>query len=335
VKPAVLIANPLDAGLQRYTRALNDVLLAAGADVTTVSVPEPSASGASRFEWLARYVISVARQRSGRWDKVILAWPALGYWDLVAASALGLGRAEVVLHDPRPLVHARGYGVMARGAASSRLARGQAIVHSKNAQVEVKQATTLARLSLLPLPIFSPRSKAPSGDPVVRVLGQYKRDRDLDALERIAKDAPPGWALEIVGRGWPPVAGWTVRNLFITEDEFSALLGTSAVVLVPYRRFFQSEVAVRALEAGTPVVGPENTSLEELLGAASPWLVRGDDWVAAIDRALAADAGSIHDLASKTREEVVIAWTAWLHEDSAAVDVARRTEAVPSTGHAS
>ncbi|WP_210494634.1 hypothetical protein [Patulibacter sp. SYSU D01012] len=73
----------------------------------------------------------------------------------------------------------------------------------------------------------------------------------------------------------------------MSEDELTQSLRASNVVLIPYSRYYQSGIAIRALEEGTPVVGRRHTFLESLLGAAYPGLVDSestDEWLAAIER---------------------------------------------------
>jgi hypothetical protein len=141
-------------------------------------------------------------------------------------------------------------------------------------------------------------------------MGQFKRDRDLEALADIAA-APEDWSLEIIGRGWPEVPGWEVRDEFVAEDEFEALIAEADVIVIPYERFFQSGVAVRALEQAVPVVAPPSDSILAMLGSDSPWIARGD-WAAAVRAALEADSGSVAELAKSLNREASDRWASWL-----------------------
>jgi hypothetical protein len=144
------------------------------------------------------------------------------------------------------------------------------------------------------------------------VLGQYKPARDVDALRRLARNIGPSADLQIHGRGWPEIQGWAVRSDFVPESEMDALISSSSVVLVPYRRFFQSGVAIRCLENGIPVVGPVNTSLDELFGERSPLLVRHpDDWVRAVHRALAGGGDDAVRAGQAWRTRCEQEWSAW------------------------
>lgn len=94
---------------------------------------------------------------------------------------------------------------------------------------------------------------------------------------------------ELVGRGWPHLPGWTTRDEFVPEEEFSELVASSAAVMLPYRHFFQSGVAVRAAEAGVPVIGPAEGQLSEMFGGDYPGLVHDgetESWMRAVSSVL-------------------------------------------------
>lgn len=122
---------------------------------------------------------------------------------------------------------------------------------------------------------------------MVLVLGQYKPARDLSLMTAIAPLLhAAGWEPTVAGRGWPHVEGWRVIDRFMAESDFLALLSSAAMVLLPYRFYFQSGVALRALEAGVPVVGRPTGFLmsifgERFPGAVSEWNHPGA-WLAAV-----------------------------------------------------
>jgi hypothetical protein len=146
----------------------------------------------------------------------------------------------------------------------------------------------------------------------VRVLGQYKADRDVAALQRLATEVPHGWQLEIVGRGWNPVPGWHTHNRFALERELADLITSSSVVVIPYRRFFQSGVAVRCLELGVPIAGPRQSSLGALVGEDCSWLVSGDDWLTAIMSAVATEPAAVCQVAEAAYHRAELGWRAWV-----------------------
>ena len=165
-----------------------------------------------------------------------------------------------------------------------------------------------------PSPVGSPR-------PVVRVLGQYKQDRDLEVLRLLASELRGQFELEIVGRGWPEIAGWRVDARFVAESELDLLIRTSDAVLIPYRRFYQSGIAIRALENGTPVVGRAGTSLDALYGSDSKLLVREDSvgvavdlaaWVTAVKYATTDGALEAEEAGRQHFNEVAADWQRWL-----------------------
>lgn len=310
----VVIVNPLGAALAHYTASLESLLRDCGAVVRVATLVEPSTSGQRREQWVIDYLKllrQVARDSFGA--RIILVWPVLGYWDIsVARVTMRHLTPQVVVHDPEPLNRAVGYGRIARrlsGFASS----GPAIVHSRLAARVVREQTTLPLVEL-PLPMFQPRqhSERDIDSIVVRVLGQYKPDRDIQAMERLAAEGPADWRYEVVGRGWPHIAGWNVRDQFVRESEFDALIRSSHTVLIPYRRFFQSDVAVRCLELGTPIVGPRDSSLQSLVGEGSSWLVTNDQWLPSTIAAIDSSDDQVGNVAVAAYNEARSGWAEWL-----------------------
>jgi hypothetical protein len=94
-------------------------------------------------------------------------------------------------------------------------------------------------------------------------------------------------------------------DTFVTEEAVDDKSRPSSVILIPYSRFFQSGVALRSIELGTPVVGPCDSSLGDLVGSDSPGLVDGDDWPAAINAATSADADELTRVARDAYRRVV------------------------------
>lgn len=310
----VVLLNPLGASLAHYQNALSSVLERTGADVRSVGCVEPSRAGVSRVRWLSTY-LQAARAGRGTRSAVHLAiWPALGHWDIALLPTVLQRRLSFVLHDPQPLVHARGYGSVPRAAALAASRSSETIVHSQAAVAAARQGIGPRRLTVLPHPTHPASAHPPAPpSPVVRVLGQYKAERDLQALARIGAEAPPGWQLEIIGRGWPEISGWSVNDSFVSEDEFTDAIRTSTVVLVPYTRFFQSGVAIRCLENGVPIVGPADSSLKDLLGTSCSWLVHADDWLPHIAAAIASrPSATAQRTALALDHQAVTAWRAWI-----------------------
>lgn len=330
----VLLLNPLGAALEHYTVALERQLADCGAAVRTVALLEPSAPGQTRIGWIASYLRALWHAaRAGSGAVVVQTWPVLGYWDFLIARCIARRpRFFLVIHDPVPLVRALGYGRVARAVASLRPMGACAIVHSAAAADAVVADANPAALVELPHPMLPPRAResSPPRAPVVRVLGQYKPDRDTDVMRALAADGPAGVRYEVVGRGWPQIAGWTVEAGFVPEAGFDALIRDSSAIVIPYSRFFQSGVAVRALELGTPVVGLRASSLAELLGVESDWLVDGGEWTRATQAAIDADAQMVEQVAIAAYIRARGTWSAWL---DAVLGIAQDSvQSAPSAG---
>ena len=246
---------------------------------------------------------------------MLVVWPVLGYLDVVLLAMLRT-RSSLIIHDPRPLVSATGYGAISRALARIFKNHVEIIVHSEQAAAVVRREAPTFTLTTLPHPMLEPvATDRPASElPTVQVFGQYKPDRDLDALSSIATGLQGLANFAIDGRGWPELEGWTVRNRFVPEEEVDDLIARSAVVVIPYRHFFQSGVAIRALESAVPFVGPRDSSLSDLVGTSSSWLASSSDtksWFRAVDNALGATRdGSVQ--AGKTwRIKSIDEWKSW------------------------
>lgn len=278
----VVVVNPLQMALAHYADAFRDTARAAGVSTTEISFPEPSAAADGRFRWLLRYIRALRRaaalaKRSG--GRIVVLWPVLGYLDCLL-GVLFAGRVELVMHDPKPLVSARGYGALSTFIARLVSARASLIVHSEAALAEVT-SLGFRRVASINHPVMESLSTLHiGGAPVVRVLGQYKTDRDLRMMETVAAASPESWTFEVCGRGWPTVPGWETDARFLEEEEFDMKIRTASAILVPYTRFYQSGVALRALEVGTPVVAPADSVLGPLISPShrtdeDPWSAVG------------------------------------------------------------
>jgi hypothetical protein len=262
------------------------------------------------------------RKLAGSGEIVIVLWPLLGWYDLMLLTNRGRGRMLVIVHDPRPLRPQVGLNERA-GRLAARLGHRlpTVICHSSAATADATQAVRGLEVWTVPHPILRRDEVAqhkaercgPTKNPVIGVFGQYKPARDLDLLERLAaRWASDGWKGKIFGRGWPQIPGWEVQSRFLSEAELAQRVAEVDVALIPYRHYYQSGIAIRAVEAGTPIVGLANPFLEELLGSAYPGLVASDDdsgWVEGIRRTLAATT-SAEDPSSQIAER----WTDLLRD---------------------
>lgn len=304
----VIVVNPLGGALDHYTAALRQHLVDAGVEAQIRAINEPSAAGTSRLTWLLHYVALLgsaglqSRQRRGR-VRVLVTWPVLGFWDLLLVKFFCGSSGLVVYHDPKPLVRSIGSGTQVSALVGRVRDRPGTLVHSEEAARAMEDLGLAEGLIMVAHPVLGAHAhKAGQPDvsrgnscPHVRVLGQYKQDRDIDLLESLAAKLGADCEFEIVGRGWPTVRGWQVDSRFVAEDELDRLVTTSDALIIPYKRFYQSGIAIRALEHSVPVVGRAETSLRDLYGAESPLLVEQnggsenrdiDAWAHALEYAL-------------------------------------------------
>lgn len=262
------IYNPLPGALNHYARAL-DLALEGLPFHTVAAAGIEVGSRRGRLTALTGHVrVLTASPNAPMLD----LWPGLGHWEVVALAARR-GTSAVVIHDPDPLRAGVGYGSKARRYGVRVSGRVTVVAHSR-AAFERLADMGYQNISHVPLPILPIREPASPRLPVIRVIGQYKRERDTRILEAIAPLlARQGFKAEILGRGWPPVAGWTVRSEFLDEPAFDRALAEATAVIIPYKRYWQSDVAIRALEHGTPVVGAAEGFLGEVFGPSWPGLV--------------------------------------------------------------
>lgn len=310
---SLVVINPLPQTLHHYTGEILRVAEQRASRVGTVGVE--ASSGLSRWRRAQVHISAVRRVPST--TPLLLTWPAFGH-----AEPLILGgreaRTALTFHDPRPLRRQAGHGMTAvrLGPKLARQRRLLVLSHSA-AATRVLRALGYSEVVQLPLPMSMPGNLVDGHDSVVRVLGQHKRVRDLDLLRSLGpRLASMGLTCEIVGRDWPEIPGWRRRPHFVPEEEFDALLASSAAILIPYSEFFQSDVAVRASEHGTPVVGLGESHLEEMLGEDYDGLVpvtgEVDQWVAAVSSVLEnRDAHSARCVGAATRADEQ--WRSLLH----------------------
>jgi hypothetical protein len=290
---SVTLFNPLPATLGHYQDALEQTLRRAG--VPSIGVePHPATDAPASHLARARAHLRSIRSRPAGAETLIL-WPAFGWLE---PAVWGRGRkSTLIVHDPTPIRRQYGYGAAARGLARSCLDLGELelICHTGAAREEVVRRVGPRRQPVLCLhPIASrptePDQRAPrvDGAPIVLVAGQYKPTRDVKLLAQLGpllRDA--GLHPRIIGRGWAPLAGWDVKDSFVSEADFDLELRRASVLLIPYRRYWQSGVAVRAIENGTEVIGSRTEFLATLLGGDHPGLIEGDFdarvWLASIE----------------------------------------------------
>lgn len=209
----------------------------------------------------------------------VVTWPLLGWWEMPLWRH-NAHKTLVVMHDPEALVRQNGLSPSS-AAASARISGAKwphLVTMSPEAYALTARYFNAERVHLVPHPMTAPvTDNSTRAGRKVLVLGQHKPARDLDVMASIATPLrAAGWEPTVAGRGWPLIPGWNVVDRFLAEQEFHELICSSAVVLLPYRYYFQSGVALRALEAGVPVVGRQTGFLTSIFGTGFPGAV--DDW---------------------------------------------------------
>lgn len=294
--PDLTFTNPLPRAFAHYVCQIEQTL--GRCSVSTSALPTRVVEGKlgvpGRIWMLANSFRNARDNRNGNVPNLQL-WPSLG---LLEARLWGTRspRNIVAIHDPVPLRAQVGYGrVSAWWASRAHPSHAPIImVHSTAAQNEVRRLLPHHNLVQVLLPVLSHQTLGPeSADPLVVVAGQYKKERNLDLLAALGPSlVASGLRPEIHGAGWPTkIPGWTVHDGFLTEEQLESVLSQAWVVLLPYRRYFQSGIAIRALEQGTLTVGTRTGFTEDLLGPANPSIVddldSADDWHRAITETIA------------------------------------------------
>jgi hypothetical protein len=317
----VLVINPLKHTLAHYEGELVDTLRNSGHNAVEIAATTPGdgvTGPADRVVVAARTVWERMRMaRFVRRQIVIVVWPLFGYLEPLTLMRMArYNTVYIVVHDPSPLRRSYGQSYWARKVFKKVVQRRKIriLYHTEHAQqVGVRDngvSGVVVPHPIRPGPLNTEgRPGRAVSRPVVRVLGQYKQTRSLAALAAIADQAAGLCHLEIHGRGWPEIQGWSVMNRFVPENEFTALVESSDCVIIPYDLFFQSGVAVRCLEAGVPVVAPHHEHIAQLYGDDWVGTVRDETgWYEALVRALAVDGAEIRSRRVDVAKQTQRAW---------------------------
>jgi hypothetical protein len=313
--PVVSLVNPLPAALHHYERELVDVLGTCElAGVQRDGSPGIEMTDGDASSRLGR-AVNTLRWRLHGVDPAavrLVLWPVFGLAD-AATWVRRRGTTWLIVHDPEPLRRQVGMGRIAAqlGGYASRHGVG-VIVHSEPAAAVLRRngwSTTM-----LPHPIRRPVDDQSLPGSRLTVLGQWKPARSLAPLQALA--AAEQWRdrRDVVGRGWPAVAGWAVDSRFVSEAELRERIAGSACLVLPYDRYFQSNIAVRCLEQRRPVVGRPHPFLQSLYGATWPGLVEDEDWVAATARAVTVTAEELDRLRQDYWERCILAWQQFVRQ---------------------
>jgi hypothetical protein len=298
--------------MEHYIRELR---ASADTELTLTQVDTEGLSSFAKLRAVLRHVV-VARRICRRHDDVLVVWPLLGWLELILWCApRRRGRCAIVFHDPIPLRRQLGLGrfsaLLARHVAP--FARVELICHSETAAEAVSEQLGV-RPTRLPHPFVVQARTTDSVDGRVLVIGQYKPARDLELMSVIGPMlAAAGFSPRVAGRGWPTLEGWTTAVGFLSAEEFTRELSMASCVLVPYKFYFQSGVAVQALELGVPVVGYPTDFLKSLVGDRYPGLVSAEDpeaWVSAVRACHGSGPADAEGIFAGVRES----WRAWVSQ---------------------
>lgn len=316
--PRFGLLNPLPEALHHYAGELTAMLEEAGAQVLAlpaVSI-EKVDGGLARLHLMRRiFAERLAVQERRALDHTIVTWPSFGLVDPRLWRTQGQAQTSVVVHDPEPLRRQVGLGRGAALVASRGSRRGaEVLVHSQAARL-VLESRGVRVDRVVPHPMHRP---VPGWKPAghITVLGQFKAARDVAILADMGKALRElGYRTVIHGRGWPPVAGWDVSSRFLTEEEFDTVVRSAACIIIPYRKVFQSGVAVRAAELGVPAAGPATSNIAALYGEDWPGNVPGDssgfEWAERVHAAASTANGDLIDRARAAYEDTASAWMDW------------------------
>lgn len=286
----ISVANPLPQALAHYVTELTETLNRIGIGYDTM----PTRGVEGRTGSLGKLLMlrdALANPFSARLrtQPTLVAWPSLGLID-ARLWASTRTRNLLVLHDPIPIRKQVGFDPLSHKFAQ-RAGRHSPIIvsHSHDALVEARRILPKHSHIRLPHPILNSQAAASKPHPhrTVVVAGQYKPERNLNLLRELGPRLQEIGAVgKIYGRGWPEVPGWEVDSRFLDEREMDEVLARASVVLIPYSRYYQSGIALRALELGTMSLSPRNSFAEEVLGADA--IVESADtaeaWLSAVDR---------------------------------------------------
>lgn len=264
------LVNPLPTTLAHYQAELEETLTRIGVHTQTKSsAPAENLHGAlGKVRMLRNGLVNARRGR--RSSPSIQLWPTFGLLEPSLWKSSG-SRCAVVIHDPVPLRRQFGFGAVARQVAKRLTDRPGApvlIAHSEHALAEVREIFPRAKVMLAYHPVRTEDAVGAIGSGRVLVAGQFKPERDLELIRALGPGLQEhGIEARIVGRGWPTdIMGWTVDSRFVSEEELTRELSTASVLLLPYRNYFQSGIALRCLELGTRVVGERTGFLAAITG---------------------------------------------------------------------
>jgi D-inositol-3-phosphate glycosyltransferase len=248
----------------------------------------------------------------------------LELFGVLLARSLGM-RVVLTAHDVQPFVErlsvpwmaARAYGISDRVIAQSRTAEKEL---RAMLDVPVSSIDMIPHGSYLPFVGEVPtreRAKAqlglPQGAKVLLFFGQIKAVKGLDllirAMPRVLREHPEA-VLLVAGRAWKDDLGCyreqidalhisescVIHNRYIPDAEVADYYAAADLVVLPYRRIYQSGVLLMAMSHGRPVVASDLPGMAEVVSdGVTGYLFASGDAQALADR-LARVLGAEEDL---------------------------------------
>lgn len=217
---------------------------------------------------------------------VFQVWPTLGCWEVLLWRK---SKSIVFMHDPVPLRKQIGFSSSAKLMAKTPLLVGKCKVLSlsHDGLVRAQELFPLSQNIYAPHPIKTTVHQHQATGMTISIVGQYKQARDIQLIEELGERlTAKGYKTKIWGRGWPTsLSHWEVNSRFLSESELDQVIIDSRLIVLPYSFFFQSGIAIRALELGRLSVSIDNSFMRELFGQSSPNIVDGlelDNWTNAV-----------------------------------------------------
>jgi glycosyltransferase involved in cell wall biosynthesis len=250
----------------------------------------------------------------------LVLWPAFGWLEPMLWTGARKS-AKLIIHDPVPIRHQYGQGRVARAWARKAIRQTDTrfICHTDEAaratthQLDLSRPPAVCFHPVLTVPDTPTRRTADAAsDNIVLVAGQYKPSRDVELLSVLGpKLKSKGLRPRIVGRGWPMIPDWEVQDRFLSEREFDDEINAAAVIVIPYRKYWQSGVAIQALEREVPVVGAPTSFLRTLFGDDYPGFATDqgnqETWLDAIS-AVVSEPPDMYSLRKLYQDKVDRSW---------------------------
>lgn len=317
----VFIANPLPKTLGHFVHELEETLNRI--DVPSSTFPFMKVEGATSWLQKTHLLVNAVRNvRSirGCSDTVITVWPSLGLLD---ARLLRNKRRNslLIIHDPIPIRPQLGYGRISKLLTRKPVPASPIILsHSDDASAVLHDVLPGYLHLQLPHPIKSNQDtsrKMGAKERTVVVAGQFKPERNIKLLRDIGPRLQQIDAIgKIFGRGWPEIPGWEVESRFLSENELDGVLSAASAILIPYNRYYQSGIAIRALELGTMSISSPNSFAYDLLGPSGVVPTNDPDaWLRAIENVINSPELSA-TVFEQYRKKVDIAWKDFFDQNS-------------------